>query len=98
MLLSFNFDRTSAIQQIDPIGALNNESKLHIIFKPYLLLLIGLTTGYTFLHWLLIIRLELFQLKEGVTHFAIRAGLAAIAAWIYLRGRFSIANAAVIWP
>jgi len=66
------------------------KDKLNIIFKPYLLLLIGLTIGYTFLHWLLIIRLGLFQLKESITHFAIPTGLAAIAAWIYFRGRFSI--------
>lgn len=66
------------------------KDKLNIIFKPYLLILLGLTIGYTFLHWLLVIRLGLFQLKESVTHFAIPTALAAVAAWIYLRRRFSI--------
>ncbi|SFN18820.1 Membrane associated serine protease, rhomboid family [Chitinophaga sp. YR627] len=66
------------------------KDKLNIIFKPYLVILLGLTIGYTFLHWLLVIRLGLLQLKEGVTHFGIPAGLTAVAAWIYLRGKFSI--------
>jgi rhomboid protease GluP len=68
------------------------KDKIRIIFIPTLLTLLGLTIIYTFLHWILFIRLELFGLKEIITNFGIPITLTGLAAWILLRAKFKILN------
>lgn len=66
--------------------------KIRIIFIPTLLTLLGLIIIYTFLHWILFIKLELFGLKEILTNFGIPITLTGLAAWILLRPKFKILN------
>lgn len=68
------------------------KDKINLLFKPFILTLIGLTVGYTFLHWILFIELDLFQLKEIITNFGIPVVLTGLAAWFLLRPRFKILN------
>lgn len=55
-----------------------------------MLLSIGLLMGYTFLHWLLLIRLELFQVKNVITEFALPFSLAALLVLLWLRPRIQL--------
>lgn len=64
--------------------------KIKIIFIPTLLALLGLIIIYTFLHWILFIKLELFGLKEIITNFGIPVTLTGLTAWILLSPRFKI--------
>jgi membrane associated rhomboid family serine protease len=66
--------------------------KINIVFKPFLIALIGLTTCYTFIHWLLFIKLNLFSLKEIITNFGIPIVLTGIVAWFLLRPKFKVLN------
>lgn len=68
------------------------KDKINLLFKPFILTLVGLTVGYTFLHWILFIQLDLFQLKEIITNFGIPFVLTGLAAWFLLRPRFKILN------
>ena len=66
------------------------KDKINIIFIPTLLTLLGLIFIYTFLHWILFIKLELFGLKEIITNFGIPITLTGLAAWILLRPKFKV--------
>ncbi|KQT21525.1 hypothetical protein ASG22_15325 [Chryseobacterium sp. Leaf405] len=66
--------------------------KLNITFKPFFISLISLLVGYTFLHWLIFIKFELFQPKEIITNFGIPISLAALISWFYLRPKLKILN------
>lgn len=68
------------------------KDKINLLFKPFIITPLGLTIGYTFLHWILFLELELFQLKEVITSFIIPFILTGIAAWIILRPRLKILN------
>lgn len=61
------------------------KDKLRFVFLPFLLMLVALVVGYTFLHWLLFIALDIFSLKEIITNFGIPIVLAGCAALIFLR-------------
>lgn len=66
------------------------KDKIKIIFIPTVLTLVGLIMVYTFLNWILFIKLELFGLKEIFTNFAIPIILTGLAAWIPLRQKLKI--------
>src|SRR5690554_5104925 len=68
------------------------KDKINLLFKPFILTLLGLTIGYSFLHWIIFLELELFQLKEIITNFGIPIVLTGLAAWFILRPRFKILN------
>jgi rhomboid protease GluP len=68
------------------------KDKINIIFMPFLLSLIGLTVGYTFLHWLLVLELELFELKEVLTNYMIPIVLTGIVVLFLIRPRLKILN------
>jgi rhomboid protease GluP len=68
------------------------KDKIKFLFIPFILTLIALTVGYTFLHWILFIQLDLFNLKEIITNFGIPIVLTGLAAWFLLRPRFKILN------
>jgi rhomboid protease GluP len=56
------------------------KDKIKIIFIPTIHTLLGLIVGYTFVNWVLFIKLELFGLKEIITSFGIPTTLAGLAA------------------
>jgi rhomboid protease GluP len=64
--------------------------KFKLLFVPYILTLSVLIIGYTFVHWLLFIELEILLLKEIITNFGIPIVLTGFAAWFILRPRFKI--------
>lgn len=66
------------------------KDKLQIIYKPVILTLIILVVGYTFLHWLIFIELELFSLKKMILDFGIPITLAGLAALIFIRPKLKI--------
>lgn len=64
--------------------------KLTLLVIPFLLILIGSIFGYTFLHWLLIIKLELISPKDFIIDFLVPIGITGFFAWITLRKRLKI--------
>jgi len=66
------------------------KDRLQIVFKPFILILLSLVFGYTFLHWFIFIELELFALKEMVTNFVLPILLSGIAVWFIIRKRLKI--------
>jgi rhomboid protease GluP len=68
------------------------KDKINLLFRPFILALLGLTIGYTFLHWLFFIELELFELKELFTNFGIPIVLAGLSIWFILRPKFKISK------
>ncbi|WP_343530895.1 rhomboid family intramembrane serine protease [Pedobacter sp.] len=66
--------------------------KLNIVFKPFIFTLIGLIVGYTLVHWLVFIKLDLFSIKDIITNFAIPAVLTALAILFFLRPNFKALN------
>lgn len=68
------------------------KDKLNLIFKPFLLIMIGLIVCYTFLHWLLFIKLNLFSLKEDIIDCIIPLILAIIVVLLFVRPKLKILN------
>ena len=68
------------------------KDKINLLFKPFILTFLGLIVGYTFIHWIIFLEFELFQLKEIITNFGIPIVLTGLAAWFILRPRFKILN------
>lgn len=66
------------------------KDKLKIIFIPTVLSLLALSIVYTFLHWILFIKLNLFGLKEIVTNFGIPLALTGLTTLFILRPRLKI--------
>ncbi|MNK45849.1 hypothetical protein D3C87_646220 [compost metagenome] len=64
--------------------------KLNTLFIPYLLISIGLCTVYTFLHWLLIIKLELFSIKDSIIEIFGPLGLSLLAYLVFFMRRIKI--------
>lgn len=61
--------------------------KFKLIYLPFLILAISFIVIYTFLHWLLFIKFELFSIKEMFLNFWLPAGLACISFYFLLRSR-----------
>lgn len=71
------------------------KDKFNIIIKPYLIWLILFLVGYTFLHWLFIIKLQIGNWDDTSTNSIISFGTAILSgfiAWIPLRLRLTILN------
>lgn len=66
--------------------------KLNIVFKPFILTLLILLSGYSFLHWLLFIKFETFNVKEGIINLGIPIFLTASISWLYLRPKLKVLN------
>jgi len=64
--------------------------RIKLLFMPYILTLAGLIIGYTVLHWVLFIELELLQFEKAVTNFIIPFALTGLAALFILRPRLNI--------
>jgi len=61
--------------------------KLNLILVPYLILAISIIAGYTFLHWFLFIKNQVFNVKEEILDFLIPMALPWIPILIWLRPR-----------
>lgn len=66
------------------------KNKLELLYKPFLVVLLGLVIGYTFLNWVIFIQLGAFQFKKIIIEFVIPIILCAIAAWFYLGKRLKM--------
>ncbi|HMH22268.1 MAG TPA: rhomboid family intramembrane serine protease [Puia sp.] len=65
-------------------------TKLRLVYFPYLLLCIGIVCLYTFLNWLLFIRLQLFVIKEETRDLWIPAALPWVPLIIWYRPRLRL--------
>ncbi|MTH17181.1 rhomboid family intramembrane serine protease [Flavobacterium sp. LC2016-01] len=61
--------------------------KFKLIYIPFLVITISFIIGYTFLHWLLFIELDLFSIKEMFLKFWLPFGLPYIPIYFFLRPR-----------
>lgn len=66
------------------------KDRISLLFKPFLIAFLGLIVGYTFLHWLIFIELEIFQLKALITNFGIPMALSGLTAWFFFRPKFKV--------
>ncbi|WP_164515278.1 rhomboid family intramembrane serine protease [Flavobacterium ustbae] len=66
--------------------------KINILFIPLLITSIGFCTIYTFLNWLLFIKLELFSINESIVEFGIPFFLPVIPVIFFFRPRLKILN------
>lgn len=64
--------------------------KFKLIYCPFLVITICFIATYTFLHWLLFIKINLFPLKEDILNFWLPFGLPWILILIWLRPRIKI--------
>lgn len=64
--------------------------KLTIIYIPFVLSLVGLILGYTFLHWLLLIRLQLFEVNEFAVLFVGPLVFSLLLVFFLLRKRLKL--------
>jgi rhomboid protease GluP len=70
----------------------NTLQKLKLLFIPFLISSIGFCLIYTFLNWLLFLKLQLFSVKEIIVDFGIPFILPAIPILFYLRPRLKLLN------
>jgi rhomboid protease GluP len=66
--------------------------KLKLIYKPFLIATIGCAVIYSFLNWLLIIKLQLFPVKEMIVNFIIPLIIPAIPLLFWIRPRLKLLN------
>jgi rhomboid protease GluP len=66
--------------------------KFKILFTPFLLVNFGLLIGYTLLHWLIFIKLDIFNLKEIITNFGIPIALTGLITIFVLRPKLKALN------
>lgn len=68
------------------------KKKLALVYKPFLTSFLGLLIGYTFLHWLLFIKLDLFPVKEIVVDMGVPLALSFAVALLVIRPWLKILN------
>lgn len=61
--------------------------RLRKLYIPFLILSVGYLVGYTFLSWLIIYKLQLFEPKEELIHFWIPVGLSGLMVMLFMRSR-----------
>ena len=66
--------------------------KLRLIYIPFLIIALSIIIGYSFLNWLLIIKLQLFSFNEIITNIGIPFALPWIPILIWLRPRIKLLN------
>ncbi|HOY96748.1 MAG TPA: rhomboid family intramembrane serine protease [Catalimonadaceae bacterium] len=66
------------------------KSRTRTLLLPSLLILPGLTVVYSLLHWLLILKLHLFEVKEDIIQFGIPVVLSGLVTWFGLRPRLDV--------
>jgi membrane associated rhomboid family serine protease len=70
----------------------NNLLKLKLVFVPFVIISIVLIVGYTFLNWLLLIKLKLFSVNEDIVNFWIPIALPWVPIILWLKARIKILN------
>lgn len=70
----------------------NLNKRLRLIYLPFLIIAISIIGGYTLLNWLIIIKFQLFQLKDIIVDFIIPFILPWIPILIWLRPRIKFLN------
>ena len=68
----------------------NVKKKIRIIYWPFLLLTISFIVLYTFLNWLLFIKIDAFSIKEDIRNIWVPLGLPWIPVLIWLRPRIKL--------
>lgn len=68
------------------------KDKFKILLTPFLLVNFGLLIGYTFLHWLIFVKVNLFNLNEFFTNFGIPAALTGLFTFFVLRPKLKALN------
>lgn len=71
--------------------------KLRLVFVPFLLFLLATIVVYTFLHWLLVYRLQLFELKQSLVCILIPAILIILFALPLLGSRLQFLHFRFVW-
>ncbi|PIF59486.1 membrane associated rhomboid family serine protease [Flavobacterium sp. 2] len=66
--------------------------KLKTLFIPFLIISIGFCIIYTFLNWLLLIKLQLFSVKDIIVEFGIPVVIPIIPVLFFFRPRLKILN------
>ncbi|WP_293305948.1 hypothetical protein [Pedobacter sp. UBA5917] len=66
--------------------------KLNLLFIPFLLISISICAVYTFLNWLLIIKFELFSVREDLVEIIVPLVLPVIVYFLFFRARIRILN------
>ncbi|MEO6979311.1 MAG: hypothetical protein ABI113_13060 [Mucilaginibacter sp.] len=66
--------------------------KLRTIFLPYLIINVGLTAIYTFLNWLLVVKLGVVRLEENIANIVIPITLPWLPLIIWIRPRLKLLN------
>jgi len=64
--------------------------KIKLIYLPFLVITISFILIYTFFHWLIFIKLELFSIKEDLLKFWLPFGLPWIPVYFFLRPRLKL--------
>jgi membrane associated rhomboid family serine protease len=64
--------------------------KFKSIFLPFIIIAVCTVCGYTFINWLLIIKLHLFEVDEDWLNFFIPGALSIIPVFIFLRPRLKL--------
>lgn len=70
----------------------NTIQKLKLLLIPFLITSIGFCIIYTFLNWVLLVKLQLFSVKEIIVEFGIPIVIPAIPILFYLRPKLKILN------
>ena len=66
--------------------------KIKLLFFPYLLVVLGFVIGYSFLHWLLFIKLEVYPLNETIYKFIVPFIGVFLVTHFWLKPKFEILN------
>lgn len=70
----------------------NIRLKIRYVYWPFLLIMASILVLYTFLNWLLTVKLDLFHPKEILVDYALPAFVAWAACYIWLRPRIKLMN------
>ena len=68
----------------------NQTEKLRLIYVPFLIIAICIIVGYTYLNWLIMIKLQLFNFKEAIVNIIPLFIITCIAVLIWLRPRIKL--------
>lgn len=66
------------------------KEKINLIFKPFIIILVLLTIGYTLVNWLFFIKLGPLPVRSSISNVIIPMGLSGLAIWFYLRPRLKL--------
>ena len=68
------------------------EKKLKLIYLPFIAMTISLLTIYTFLNWLLVIKTNMFFIRQEIIVFCLPFGLALLTVLIWFRAKIKLLN------